>query len=90
MNLEIQNIDISGAKGYQVYANGKKLSKVQSGMFPFDWSEDELMSLLGSKYDSFCNGRYLFNHFPAWKIKLIQGKQAATTREQLQFISLFQ
>ena len=89
MKVEILNIDASGCKGFNIYADNIMLSKPTVGMNPREWSEDEIESLLGqSLYKKIENGQFTFT-LPTWKIRLIEGKKAAKTREQLLFISQF-
>ena len=89
MKLEILS-STNPAKGYNLYVDNKALSKPNGGMFPRDWDEDEVSKLIGeTNFNKFLNGKYLFE-VPAWKVNLIEGKRAASTREQLLFISQFQ
>jgi len=89
MKVEIQNIDSSNCKGYHVYADSKMLSTPKVSMNTREWDDNEIEHLIGqNNYLQFEQGKYTFN-LPTWKIRLIEGKQTAKTREQLLFISKF-
>jgi hypothetical protein len=62
MKLIIENNDFSTQRGYEVFCNGKRLQNKAGGMFPFDFSDDDIYQLLGEKkYSQFQDGKYEFD-----------------------------
>ena len=83
MKVEIY-APINPSRGYTIHSESGRLKNRNGNMFPEDFSEDEVAIILGEKYQSFEDGRYMFN-LPVWKIKAIQGLNNPQNNEQIKF-----
>jgi len=62
MKIEIRNNDFSATRGYEVYdLNNRRFIQGKSAMFPRDFSEYEVLDLLGeNNYKKFEQGKFTF------------------------------
>ena len=61
MKVIIAQFDMSGLHGCKVYCNGRAISNKHGGMWPYDFSEQDLYELLGEhEYNKFLDGKFVF------------------------------
>ena len=74
MKISIENYDMSGAGGLNIWADGKKIRNCKAGFIrPFDFDETEIQHLLEpNQFKRFEQGAYEFD-VPKWKLNVISG-----------------
>jgi len=61
MKIIIENNDFSNTRGVFIFCNGKRLQNKIGGMHPNDFSEDDILELLGyKKFKQYENGKFEF------------------------------
>lgn len=75
MKISIINDDLSGCSGSKIWVNEKTISNVnQKGFRPKEFSEEEILHLIGQKnFEKYENGTYIFD-VPKWKIQVVSGE----------------
>lgn len=84
MKISIVNDDMSGQSGHKIYIENKSIQNGNAkGFRTREFSEDEILHLIGGKnYTKFENGKYEFD-VPKWKLDIVSGLGVKTaTREQ--------
>ncbi len=77
---------INPACGYEITTEEKAIRNMNSNMFPRQFDESDLLTILGEKgFEKFEDGKFIFD-VPVWKIKAIEGILNATKNFQLRFI----
>lgn len=74
MEIEIINDDFSQVSGNKILVDNKRIQNVNSkGFRPTEFSEDEILFILGDKnFEKYEQGKYIFN-IPKWQIDIISG-----------------
>ena len=90
MKIEINAPEPPFTRGYTMYKDGKRIQNVNGNMFPYDFSGEEILFLLGdAEYNKFSEGKHVFN-IPQWKINAVSGNPCGNNAYNLRFAVEYQ